>query len=475
MNNINTHIISENVFFDALLRENFSSFVAKVFNTLNPTITYQHNWHIDLISEYLKGLKDSEFNHLIINLPPRSMKSIISSVAFPAWLMGLDPSIRIIAASYTQNLSIKHSLDTKFILNSNWFQRIFPKTILSVKHNCKSKYLTTLNGFRMSVSVGGMVTGEGGDYLIIDDPHNPSHIYSEKRRNKVLEWYEQTFSSRLNSKKKGKILIIMQRLHFSDLVGYLTLKDKSWEVLKIPAQAPQNIYYNIGNKQYFLGQDKVFEPNRFDKNILSQIRDEMGKINYAAQYMQDPIKEYSSILNYSDIYYFDANSLKANFEYYIASWDTAVKAGIRNDYSVCSIWGKINENYYLIYLYRDKLTYPELKKKAVYYNNKYGVRWNLIEDHASGSELISDLKSDGMSNIIGIRQNKDKITRFAAVTGMFQSGVVQFPKDTYFMELVVNELVNFPFAKNDDIVDSISQFLNFIKNKKSIGYRIRAL
>ncbi|WP_341789344.1 hypothetical protein [Rickettsia endosymbiont of Polydrusus tereticollis] len=183
---------------NAVLRQDFHSFIIKVFNTINPGIEYRLNWHTELISDYLLAVQNGDINRLIINVPPRSLKSVCVSVAWSAWILGHDPTKRIMTASYSQILSIKHSLDCRFVLSTDWYRQLFPDTILSKEHNQKSKFLTTANGFRFATSVGGSATGEGGDILIIDDPHNPSQINSYKMRKKVIEWFEQVFVTRLN-------------------------------------------------------------------------------------------------------------------------------------------------------------------------------------------------------------------------------------------------------------------------------------
>lgn len=220
--------ISSHKFLDALLRQDFSSFITKVFYTINPRATYYHNWHIDLIADYLEHVRNGHIKRLIINIPPRNLKSICTSVAWPAFLLGKNPTTRIMVASYSSILSIKHSLDCRMIMQSKWYRQLFPQTILSKKHNLKSKFLTSLNGFRFATSVGGSTTGEGADILIIDDPHNPTQINSVKLRNKTICWYEQTFVSRLNNPNKGAIILVMQRLHLDDLAGYLLNNGDCW-------------------------------------------------------------------------------------------------------------------------------------------------------------------------------------------------------------------------------------------------------
>ncbi|WP_245207373.1 hypothetical protein [Rickettsia fournieri] len=159
--------------------------------------------------------------------------------------------------SYSQILSIKHSLDCRFILNFDWYKELFPSTILSKPHNQKSKFLTTANGFRFATSVGGSATGEGGDILMIDDPHNPTQIHSYKIRKKVIDWFEQTFVSRLNNRNKGAIVLVMQRLHTDDLSGYLLNNSNSWHHLKIPAISIQDYSFKLMNKEYQYLSGKV--------------------------------------------------------------------------------------------------------------------------------------------------------------------------------------------------------------------------
>lgn len=204
-----------------VLTHDLNSFIHKAFNTINPGTSYQPNWHIELIAEYLQAVQSGRITRLIINIPPRSLKSICVTVAWPAWILGRDPTKRIMSASYSQLLSTKHSLDCRFILESDWYKKLFPATILSTKHNQKSRFLTKQNGFRLATSVGGSATGEGGDVLIIDDPHNPTYINSPKMRKRVIEWFEQTFVTRLNNTAKGAIILVMQRLHEEDLAGHL--------------------------------------------------------------------------------------------------------------------------------------------------------------------------------------------------------------------------------------------------------------
>lgn len=457
---------------DAILRQDFASFTSKVFHTINPSTPYIANWHIDLIADYLEEVRLGNIKRLVINMPPRALKSICVSVAWPSWLLAKNPSARIMTASYSSILSVKHSLDCRLILTSKWYNHLFPKTILSKTHNQKSKFLTTKNGFRFATSVGGSATGEGGDILIIDDPHNPTQINSLKMRIRVIQWFEQTFITRLNDKNKGAIVLVMQRLHADDLSAHLT-SSNGWEILKITAIAQRNIKYKVGQNNYAYNKGELLNP-RLDKlDFLNNLEQEIGSRNYAAQFMQEPLPNNFSLLALEDISYYD--KLPLSFDYHMQSWDTAIKTSEKADYSVCTCWGIINKKYYLISMIRKKLPYPCLKKEIERYASKFTPRNILIEDTASGQSIIEDLKISGYTNIMPIKPKFDKVTRFASTISIFQSGQVLLPSTSSYNRELIREITSFPNTKNDDIVDSISQFLNFMKSVNNMQARVRKL
>lgn len=446
-----------------LLKNNFSSFLHKSFNTINPGISYINNWHLIVISDYLEQVKNGSIKKLIINMPPRALKSVCVSVAFPAWLLSHNPALRIIAASYSQTLSIKHSLDCKLIILSDWYKKLFPKTILSNKHNQKSKFLTTQNGFRFATSIGGSVTGEGGDVLIIDDPHNPTYIHSKKIRHKVIDWYEQTFASRLNDQNNGKIILVMQRLHEEDLAGHLLKKSSSdWHLLKIPAIADRDYIFN----NYIFKEGEILYTHLTE--YFSHLSSEIGIENFSAQYLQKPLTNNKSFLNFKDLTFYEK---EAEYSFIIQSWDTAIKITENCDYSVCTTWGIASCGYYLLDLFRQKITYNELKQAVKILAEKYTPQFILIEDKASGQNLIQDAKRETNCNIIGITPRGDKITRFICQTPDFYQKRVLLPQNKY--PELIEEITNFPNSKHDDIIDSISQFLQYIKTFTNKEVRIR--
>src|SRR5215831_14608807 len=218
-----------------VLREDFATFVARCFRDLNPQAKLAMNWHLEVIAAKLMEVRQGKIRRLIINLPPRHLKSLMASIAFPAWCLGHDPSAQILCVSYAQDLADKFSRDCRSIMMSPRYRRIFA-TRLAAQRQAVEEFLTTRQGYRLATSTGGALTGRGADIIIIDDPLKPEDALSEVLRRAANEWYDHTLYSRMNDKRHGAIVIIMQRLHEDDLVGHV-LAQEEWEVLRFPAIA----------------------------------------------------------------------------------------------------------------------------------------------------------------------------------------------------------------------------------------------
>lgn len=449
----------------AVLRNNFSTFVAKSFFTVSPGTKYLHNWHISLIAEKLRQIEDGKITRLIINIPPRYLKSICISVSWSAWLMGHNPATKIMTASYSQSLSNKHSQDCRVLMSSPWYKKLFPETIINKGENQKSKFVTSKRGFRFATSTGGTATGEGGDYLIIDDPQNPNKINSKKYRQSTIQWFEQTFISRLNNKQTGAIVIVMQRLHEEDLCGYLLEnKKEQWDLLKLPAiyEQPTTL-----TEPYLITKQpgSVLHEEREDITALNKLKAELGEYNFAAQYQQTPIPSKGCIIQKSWFNYFSSKQ-NVKFKQIIQSWDTAIKAKEESDYSVGITIGVNDNGYYLLDIQRIKAEYPELITALQNFSNKWNPQAILIEDKGSGQSLIQSLKPLIKTAIIPIRPKFDKLTRFARHSPLFEAGKIFIDCKANWRITLEQELISFPKSPHDDQVDSLSQALEYLETKK---------
>jgi len=463
-------------FSQLITRNDLPSFIAKAFATTNPATSYKHNWHIDLIADHLLACEKGFIKRLIINLPPRYLKSLIVNVAWSAWLLGHDPAKRIISASYSQSLATKHSLDTRLLLNSAWYNQIFPATQIASDQNEKDKFLTTKRGFRLATSVGGTLTGEGGNFLILDAPHNPAHMHSDTMRMQVLNWYEQVFASRLDDKQNGVIVLIMQRLHSNDLTRHLLEKNSGWVHLNIPALAERTVFFPSPirlSDGYLFPERFPLHPDKENLQDLNAIKAELGNFTFSAQYQQNPFPADNGLMNRSWLKYYGI--LPTDIISTTQSWDTAIKTGSNNDYTVCTTWAETRTGYHLIDVMRAKLEFPQLRRSMISHAEKFSPDNILVEDKASGGSLIQDIRAETKLPVIAINPKLDKLARLLSITSLLESGKVLFPEKAGFMADVEAELLGFPSAPHDDIVDSITQYLNWIKYKNSSKPNIRRL
>jgi hypothetical protein len=227
----------------ALCRKDFLSFAAKCFGHIYPGKGFIRNWHYEAIAYQLMRIIEGKTKNLTINVPPRSLKSFFISVVLPAYLLGIRPSFRIVRASYSQDLSISYAVNFRKIVESDWYKKLF--NVAPPIKNTDAEYHTAVGGTRYTTSVGGTLTGRGGDLIIIDDPLNGIEAYSKPAREKVIAWFTGTAGSRLDDKRTGAIIVVMQRLHQDDLTGFL-LQQGGWDQLKLPAVAPADLDIEIG-------------------------------------------------------------------------------------------------------------------------------------------------------------------------------------------------------------------------------------
>lgn len=452
---------------NAGLREDLATFIRQTFHTVAPGDIYHHNWHIDAIAWRLQQCAAGEIKRLVITVPPRNLKSICASVAFPAWVLGRNPSQRIITASYSAELAGKLARDCRMVMESRWYQEAFA-TRLSSEKNTEMHFATTRQGYRYAVSVGGSLTGFGGNILIVDDPLKPQDALSDTKRGAVNEWYNNTLYSRLDDKRDGVIILIMQRLHAEDLVGYL-LERGSWVHLNLPALAEQEERILIGKDRYHTrAVGDVLHDRRESKAVLEDTRKRLGSFNFSAQYQQNPLPPDGGLLKWSWFRIEDTLPEREPGDSIVQSWDTASKPGENNDYSVCLTFLVKGNIYYLVDVLREKLNYPELKKTVVIHALKHKADTILIEDKNSGTPLIQELQRGGERGLampIGVQPEGDKLIRMCAQSAQIEAGHVRLPRNAAWLEDFKAEVLQFPRGLHDDQVDSLSQFLGWIQKR----------
>jgi predicted phage terminase large subunit-like protein len=444
----------------ALLRNDFRAFVEKTFLTLTPGQTFIRTWHIEAIAYQLERVRRGEIKRLIINMPPRSLKSIMASVAFPAFALGLEPSRRIICASYSGELAKKHSNDFRAVLESRWYRSTFPGTRVGPFKNSETEIELTKRGFRLATSVGGTLTGRGGDIIIVDDPLKPDDAFSETRRSGANQWFTNTLLSRLDDKRTGAIVVVMQRVHMDDMTGFLTAQSDEWEILNLPAIAECDETVPCWDgKPYFRKSGEVLSPEREPLDVLEALKMQIGSDGFSAQYQQMPVPPGGAMVKRHWIVRYKDLPPSSERVMVLQSWDTANKGGPQNDWSVCTTWVVARKRrWYLVDVKRARLDYPALKSIVESHAKQWNARRVLVEDAGSGTLLVQELRGR-VSGIIAIRPEGDKQSRMAGASAKFEAGQAFLPERAPWLADLEAELFAFPGGRHDDQCDSISQAL----------------
>lgn len=458
---------SSRAFLQEILRLDLSSFIEQCFATLEPGTPYLDNWHIHAISHQLTRVWRGECKRLIINVPPRSAKSICVTIAFTAWVMGQDPRKRIMAISYANELSRKHAADFRTIVESSWFRKLFPAfELVSVRDR---ELVTSQRGYRLAGSIGGSVLGRGADLIVIDDPiKGLAAALSEAERRRVAEFYDSTLYSRLNDRVNGAIVIVMQRLHQDDLVGHV-LDKEDWEVLSIPAIAPEDQIYRIGTGVRDLHcrrRGDVLHPRREPMEWLEAAKRNLGTLNFSAQYQQDPVPAEGNAIKREWIQFYDRRP--DAFELKIASWDTASTLEETSDWSVGTVWGAIGQTYYLLDVVRGRFESPDLRRRVLSMARDHRVDTTLVEDTELGRALTQDLRRTGDLYPVLSKARFDKLARLLAQAARFEAKQVFLPRDAPWLASYLAELLSFPTGRHDDQVDSTSQALRYLTSRTPV-------
>mgnify|MGYP003624517395 FL=1 len=448
------------------MRRSLKEFTKNSWQAIEPGRDFYDNWHIDAISEHLQAVVEGDIKRLIINIPPRHMKSISVAVALPAWTWTVQPEKKFLYASYAGSLSIRDSVKCRRLLDSRWYKDHFGETFkLTSDQNQKQRFENNKTGARIATSVDGALTGEGGDIIVIDDPHNVRESESSAVREGVLEWWDQAMQTRLNDPKTGAFIIIMQRVHENDLTGHILANqlDDEWDHLCIPARyevghpTPTNTRLNFTDPRTKEGE--LLWPDRIDNKTLENLERSLGSYAAAGQLQQRPMPKGGGILKASWWVPWEKDELP-EIEYVLQSWDTAFSTKEKSSYSARTTWGVFRMNGQInamvLEMWYDRVSYPDLRKLAqeAYYD------WEpdavLIEKKASGQSLLQDLRMAGIP-VLEYSPDRDKQARAHASSALLEDGRIYFPFGKKWAKDLIDICAAFPAGDNDDIVDTCTQ------------------
>jgi predicted phage terminase large subunit-like protein len=412
------------------------------------------NFHIDAMIHRLQQIEVGDCRRQIITLPPRHLKSVVMT-AWVAWMMGNNPGLRFICASYGQDLADKHARDCIRLMLSPWYQRAFPS--LRLVRKAISDFETTRGGYRLSTSVGGVLTGRGAHYIVIDDPMKADDHLNESARKAVIDWFDSSLRWRLESQDLGTIVLVMQRLHEDDLAGFL-LSRRGWNELRLPAISPSDELVAIGaNRFHQRREGHALHPARQSQAVLEELRAENSDV-FAAQFNQSPVPLEG---NWVKPAWFGRFEEPPPSGVMILSLDTASKEGLTSDYSVAIVAKYYQKRFYILDVRRARLEFRALQGLVISLCRDYRVGRLLIEDASSGQQLIQMLRPPpkGVPFPIGCKPEGSKEVRFHAQASRIEGGEVVLPPAAPWLAEFVSEIAAFPGGRFDDQADALAQLL----------------
>ena len=464
-----------------LYKKSFYDFSLDAFKTLHNGQELIPNWHIKLLCDRLQVEAErivsggERGKHLLINVPPRTLKSELVNVFFSVYCWILKDSIQFISSSYSASLSIVLSTQSRRLIESDWFIEHFPDIKLSKDENTKSRFTTTNGGLRYSTSTGGTVTGMGGDVIVIDDPQNPQLARSEVERENANRFFNETLRSRLNNPDKGIFIVIMQRLHENDMTGMLLEKEPhNWEHICLPAEISDNVKPIELQELYVNG---LLFPQRLSKSVLDGFRIGLGSYGYSGQYSQLPSPSEGGI--FKGAWFNTIKELPNNLKLDQLKWDfyldTAYTNKQENDATAMLCAAFHNNELYIREVRAVRMEFPELIKEIQNFTivNGYSNRSRIyVEPKASGKSIVQMLKrSTGLNIMEDKPPTQDKISRASSISAFVESGRVSM-LDGRYIDNFLNELKAFPNGSHDDMVDVLIMAIDRNTNRRK---KVRAM
>ncbi len=458
-------------------RGDFLAFAEAAWAVVNPGKPLVPSPCWELIADHLERTALGEIKRLGVCMPPRYGKSYLISIAFPAWLLGLDPAKQIVCVSYANDLAEQHAADCKALMMSDFYKEVFPGTRIDVRHTADMNFMTTGRGRRIATTVDGTLTGRGGQFILVDDPMKPQDALSDRRRLRTHAWWDNTLTQRLDSKQDDVIITVMQRIHVDDTIARLKAKG-TFRILELPAIATKDEVYPLRRGRVFSRKvGDVLDPLREPLEVLLALKEEITPIVFEAQYQQNPTAGDEAVIPWESIVRYDET--RETFrtvpgeDYFVVSWDTAVKTGERNDWTVGAVFfvqkshmapgtqSLRKARFYLVEIVRGKFDFPALLERMSDVDRQYRPRLHLLEDTLNAPPIVSSLQGI-VRNIVSVRPRGDKKARLYSQAGFFSRGQVRFPMKAPWMPVLKQEWEPFPNGAHDDQIDAISQMLNWV-------------
>jgi predicted phage terminase large subunit-like protein len=487
------------------------AFVKYFWHILEPETPFVPGWSMEAICEHLEAVTYGEIHNLLINVPPGFCKSLLVDVFWPAWEWACcgKSHLRYVTFSYSASLTERDNRRFGDLVTSKEFRDLYGKAVKIVKKG-DTLVTNTRKGWKLASSVGGVGTGERGDRIILDDPHNVKEAESDVVRSETVRWFRESMSNRLNDMDRGAIVIIMQRVHEDDVSGLILSLGLEYCHLMIPMEfdisralddAGRPLETEIGWIDPRLDVDDLDGCDgspawleRFPVRVIEKTKKEVGPYAWAGQYQQSPAPRGGGIFKTNWWQVWEAADGKFPiFDLVVASVDSAFTANEMNDPTGLTVWGVFHiegkRRLMLVHAWRKHLEFSgvrtpyETGESKSQWIRRTQPTWGLLEwikhtcERFKVDKLLIEGKGSGLSAIQELRNRYgmqdwstqacpvkgDKVARATAVQAVFANLGVYAPVRDW-SDMVITEMSVFPTGRYDDLTDSTTQAIKWLRD-----------
>jgi predicted phage terminase large subunit-like protein len=442
-----------------VFREDLYSFVAHSFRFLEPGNRFIPALYLELLGAALMQVDARKVTRLIINMPPRHLKSIVTSVVFPAWVLMRDPKTKIAVICHSDMLANDLASRCKRLIDSDDYRQIAPQVRIRQDRDRRTDFETTRGGGVFFASIASGITGRGFDHIILDDPIAANDAQSEAERDRVQHAFDDMISSRLDEPARGTITVVHQRFHEADLSGYLLARG-GWDILCLPLVAEEEKTHKFENYEWRRPVGDVLLPAHFPEAEIQKIRANYGEAIFATQWQQNPTSTHGELIKPEYLIPIDACPPGAT-RIFIAV-DTAVKKTAESDYTVFLVIATDGNRHYVVDVLRARFDQVEMCDAAERLLQRYRVEKVLIEDSASGPGLHGMLAAKGLRSELRPVGRGNKQERLEKHLHFFVDRRIYVLNNQPWTVNFRNELVRFPVARYNDQVDALTLYLEFM-------------
>ena len=396
-------------------------------------------------------------------LPPRHLKTQLGSVCLAAWILAHKPNTKIMVVAYSEELAEQIARSIRSILQADWFKKIFDTRI--AKGHAKAKnFATTAGGALYAASIDGSITGFGADVIIVDDPHNITDAGHPEQLERTIERFDTIIMSRLNNRKKGRVIVIAHRIHDMDLSAHL-LAGGGWTHVVLPLIATRDQTYDTAYGPWHRRKGTLLQPDADDVDQIERLRGKLVNPSFDLLYQQDVDGQALPSITAEHFPSYAPDSLR-NLPHVI-SVDAGTDKGDTRSFSVIQVWAYDGGNCYLVDQYRGHCDYHELGDMTRRFGKRYHLSPILIERAANGPALLSELTRRQRKRVYGITPRGSKAARFRPHIEKILAGRIRLLLDEPFRSAFVQELIEFPHGRHTDQVDAFSQAMAWIDEQGS--------